>query len=156
MIEITIPGFTSLTLQHLVSDYNGTLAADGKLLPGVAELFEKLAPEIQIHVITADTFGLAQSQLAGLPVTLEIIPLERQAEAKLAVIERLGADSVFAVGNGANDRLMLGRAAVGVALLQKEGVAAATLASADLVSGNIVDALELLQHPKRLIATLRA
>lgn len=65
MIEINIPGFGNLQLAHLVSDYNGTLAVDGKPLPGVSEALEALSSDIQIHVVTADTFGLAADELAG-------------------------------------------------------------------------------------------
>lgn len=34
MIEINIPGFGSLELDHLVLDYNGTMALDGQLIEG--------------------------------------------------------------------------------------------------------------------------
>lgn len=156
MIEIDIPGFRHLRLAHIVSDYNGTLAADGVLLPGVKDALAALAGNVRLHVITADTFGLATGQLAGLPVELTITSAESQDEAKLEFVARLGADSVFAIGNGRNDRKMLEAAAIGVALIQKEGAAAETLASADLVSSSVVDALGLLSNPKRLIATLRS
>ncbi len=156
MIKIDIPGFGNLALAHLVSDYNGTLAVDGQLLPGVREAIAALAPDIQIHVITADTFGLAASQLAGLPVNLTITPVESQAEAKLEFVSKLGADAVVAIGNGRNDRKMLDAAAIGIALIQKEGASAVSLASADVVSPGILDALDLLRNPKRLIATLRS
>jgi P-type E1-E2 ATPase len=156
MITIDIPGFRKLELAHLVSDYNGTLALDGNLLPGVAETLSKLAPTINIHVITADTFGLAKAQLAALPVKLIITPAESQAEAKLQFVSELGADTVVAIGNGRNDRRMLKAAALGIALVQTEGGAAETIASADIVSVNIIDALELLRNPKRLVATLRS
>src|SRR5512133_1291719 len=128
MIEINIPGFRNLQLKHIVSDYNGTLAVDGKLLPGVREAIAALAPDIQIHVITADTFGLAASQLAGLPVNLTITPVESQAEAKLEFVSKLGANAVVAIGNGRNDRKMLDAAAIGIALIQKEGESAVSLA----------------------------
>lgn len=36
MIEIAIPGFGLIQLEHLVCDYNGTLALDGALIDGVA------------------------------------------------------------------------------------------------------------------------
>ncbi|MCX7016272.1 MAG: ATPase P [Candidatus Sumerlaeota bacterium] len=156
MIEINIPGFRHLQLAHLVSDYNGTLAVDGKLLPGVGEALSALAKDIQIHVITADTFGLAARQLAGLPVHLTITPAESQAEAKLEFVSRLGADAVVGIGNGRNDRKMLNAVAIGIGLIQKEGGAAEALAGADVVSSNILDALDLLRNPKRLIATLRS
>jgi P-type E1-E2 ATPase len=156
MITIDIPGFRKLELAHLVLDYNGTLALDGKLLPGVAEALSDLAPNIYIHVITADTFGFAQAQLAALPVELKIIPVESQAEAKLQFVSELGGHTVVAIGNGRNDRKMLSAAALGIALVQTEGGASETLASADVASTNILDALDLLRNPKRLIATLRS
>jgi soluble P-type ATPase len=74
----------------------------------------------------------------------------------LAFITALGPESVEAIGNGHNDRKMLKGAALGIALIQREGGATETLASADLVSMNILDALDLLKNPKRLIATLRS
>jgi soluble P-type ATPase len=156
MIRIEIPGFGNLQLVHLVLDYNGTLAVDGQVLPGVGEALTALSSEIEIHVITADTFGFAASQLAGLPVTLTIIPVEEQAEAKLKYISQLGAQRVVAIGNGRNDRMMLKAAALGIAVVQAEGASPETLAYADVVSQTILDALDLLKNPKRLIATLRS
>ncbi len=156
MISVEIPGFRKLELTHLVSDYNGTLALDGKLLLGVAEALVSLAPSICIHVITADTFGLAKAQLAELPINLTITPVESQAEAKLQFVFELGANSVVAIGNGRNDRKMLSAAALGIALIQREGGAAETVTSADIFCSNILDALELLRNPKRLVATLKS
>lgn len=156
MIEIDIPGFRKLKLAHLVCDYNGTLAVDGRLLPGVAERLSQLASSVTVHVVTADTFGLARSQLADAPVSLTILPVESQAEAKRDFVVRLGADAVAAIGNGRNDRKMLEAASLGVALIQVEGGAVETLAAADVVATSVLDALDLLLHPKRLIATLRS
>lgn len=156
MISIDIPGFKKLELIHLVSDYNGTLALDGQLLPGVADILTALAPLIKIHVITADTFGLAHSQLANLPVKLTIAPVESQAQTKLQFVTELGVETVVAVGNGRNDRKMLKAAAVGIALIQREGGSAQSIVSADVVCTNVIDALDLLLNPKRLIATLRS
>jgi P-type E1-E2 ATPase len=156
MISIDIPGFGQLGLRYLVLDYNGTLAVDGQLLPGVADDLSAIAKQIEVHVITADTFGLAQTQLKGLPVSLKIIPIENQAEAKLDFVSKLGASFTVAIGNGRNDRKMLEAAAVGIALIQREGGSAATLGSADIVCTSIRDAVTLLQNPKRMIATLRS
>ncbi len=155
MLTIDIPGFGELRLEHLVCDFNGTLAHDGRLLPAVREVLTELARELRIHVVTADTHGGAAEQLGGLPVSLEVIPPGGQARAKRAFVERLGAEAVVALGNGANDREMLADAALGIAIVQGEGAAAATLASADVVVTSAQDALELLRHPRRLVATLR-
>jgi P-type E1-E2 ATPase len=156
MINIDIPGFGALQLSNLVLDYNGTLAVDGKLLRGVGSALTVLSSKLEVHVITADTFGIAASQLAALPVKLTIVPNEAQAEAKLQFVTQLGADNVVAIGNGRNDRMMLEAAAVGIAVIQAEGASAATLSSADVATPTILDAFALLLNPKRLIATLRS
>jgi soluble P-type ATPase len=81
---------------------------------------------------------------------------EDQAETKQAFVSSLGAEQVVAIGNGRNDGPMLKAAALGIALVQLEGGAVETLVSADIVFTSILDALDLLSHPKRLVATLRA
>ncbi len=155
MISIAIPGFGALTFEHLVLDFNGTLAVDGALLPGVTERLAALAPQLSIHVLTADTHGTAAPALAGVACSLDVTPPSGQAEAKRGFVEALGAERVVAVGNGRNDRLMLSAARLGIAVIQREGAAAEAIASADLVVPTIVDALDLLARPLRLVATLR-
>ena len=81
--------------------------------------------------------------------------MQKQAEAKLDYIKKLGAHTVIAVGNGANDAAMLERAALGIAVIGPEGAAVKTLLFADVIAPDIHSALELLLFPKRLIATLR-
>jgi soluble P-type ATPase len=155
MLEINIPGGKTLSLTHLVLDFNGTLAADGSLLPGVAPRLKILAEHLEIHVITADTFGSVGEQVAGLPVQLAVIPRENQAQAKADYLDRLGAVNAAAIGNGRNDALMLQKAALGIAVLQTEGAAMAAMVAAQVVNSGITDALDLLLHPNRLKATLR-
>jgi P-type E1-E2 ATPase len=155
MIEIDIPGYKALRFQHLVLDVNGTIAKDGQLIEGTKELLAELGAQIEVHMITADTHGHQETVNQQLNLTAVLIPFQKQAEAKLDYIEKLGADLVVAVGNGANDAAMLERAALGIAILGPEGAAAKTLRFADVVAPNIRSALELLLFPKRLIATLR-
>ena len=156
MIEIIVPGYRTLRLQHLVMDYNGTLAEDGRLLEGIRTRLNRLAEQLRLHVITADTFGIARSQLNGLSCEVVILPVEEQAQGKLAYIENLGRDRVVAIGNGRNDRLMLAAAALGIAVVQEEGASTETLSAADVVMPDIRSALDVLLFPKRLIATLRS
>ena len=56
MISINVPGFGDFTFKHAVFDYNGTLARDGNLLPGVLEKLLSLTDTLAIHILTADTF----------------------------------------------------------------------------------------------------
>ncbi len=155
MIRIDIPGFGRLAIRHLVLDFNGTLARDGALLPGVRRRLRRLASRLKIHVVTADTFGTVRRALAGEPCKVSVLPLRGQARAKREAVSMLGAGATAAVGNGRNDRLMLRAAALGVAVLGPEGAAAETLAAADAVSADIEGALDLLLRPDRLVATLR-
>jgi soluble P-type ATPase len=67
----------------------------------------------------------------------------------------LGAGRVVAVGQGANDAGMLKEAALGICVLSKEGVALESLLAADLLAPDILSALELLERPLRLVASLR-
>lgn len=155
MLELPIPGRTSLRLGYLVLDYNGTLAVDGTLMPGVSERLTSLASRLDIYVITADTFGMAAVETAGLPVALQIIDQRDQAAQKLGLVESLGREQVVAMGNGANDELMLKAAALSICVLGGEGAATPTLLASHVAVRNPVDGLDLLLHPGRLAATLR-
>jgi soluble P-type ATPase len=156
MLEIKIPGLGILNLSHLILDYNGTIACDGHLLQGVKERLTDLTASLDVHVLTADTFGSVRKALYDVCCHVEIIPIEDQAQAKLDYVQLLGLKNCVCMGNGRNDRLMLKNAALGVAVVQAEGCAADAILAADIVVGNILDALDLLCHPLRLIATLRS
>lgn len=155
MIHIELPGNKSLKLLNLVLDYNGTLAVDGRLIDGVADRLNRLAQVVAINVITADTFGKAADNLKKINCRLTILKPGGQQKQKLEFISTLGSESVVAIGNGLNDKLMLEQAALGIVVIQTEGAAIKTLQSADVVSTNILDALDLLLNPLRLKATLR-
>jgi len=156
MIEIEIPGFRKLALEHIVLDYNGTLAVDGEVAAGVKTALRALADRLTIHVLTADTFGKVKTRLSDLPLEISILPPGQQDIGKRKFVESLGTEKTVAMGNGRNDRLMLQAAALGIAVILEEGVSAETLAMADVVCKNIIDALALLENPLRLVATLRS
>ena len=156
MIEVDIPGYKTLRLEHLVLDHNGTLAVDGILAQGVKDCLIKLASDLQVHVITADTFGKAKAQLEGIPCRLSILSTDDQDIGKLEYIKNLDPDRCVCIGNGRNDRLMLLRAALGISVILDEGAAVQTLQAADVLCTGIVPALELLLNPLRLTATLRS
>ena len=155
MPHLDIPGFGSLALAPLVLDFNGTLALDGRLREGVAPRLQALAGALAIHVVTGDTHGTARNQLQGLPVTLTVLDPDHQAEAKLAYLRRLGPKACAAIGNGRNDRLMLGEAALGIAVTGPEGTSPEALHAAHLFVPDPCEALDLLAHPRRLVASLR-
>ncbi|CAN2044692.1 ATPase P [Candidatus Magnetomoraceae bacterium gMMP-13] len=156
MLKINIPGYKKLQLEHLVLDHNGTLSCDGVLIKGVKQCLNNLANNIELHVITADTFGKAKAELLDVSCKLSILPLESQDFAKRNYIKELGSNKTVAIGNGRNDSLMLKEAELGIAVIQEEGAAAKAIMSANVICSNIINALDLLVHPLRLIATLRS
>lgn len=155
MIEITIPGFGQVTLQHLVSDFTGTLSRDGKLSPGVKERLQQLATLVNIHILTADTFGKAAIEVKDIPCQLHILHGLDEDIQKENYVRSLGSEQVVAFGNGNNDRRMLRAARLGIAILGDEGCATAAIQAADIVCISILNGLDLLLNPLRCKATLR-
>jgi P-type E1-E2 ATPase len=159
MIEISIPQRGAFHLEHLVCDVNGTLALDGNLIEGVSKIIGLLREQVTVHLLTADTFG--RQSLIDQQLNLTAIRLKTghaagdEARQKAEYVEQLGAERVIAIGQGANDAQMLRTAAIGICILSAEGCAVETLIAADLVAPNILNALEILQNPLRIVATLR-
>lgn len=137
---------------HLVLDFTGTLALDGTLVPGVAERLRSLSERLTVTVLTADTFGTAREELRDLPVEIRLI---RNGQEKAQLVSALRNKGVVAVGNGRNDAPMMSVAGLSVAVLGPEGAAVTLINSADVVTRDILGALDLLSNPLRLKATLR-
>jgi soluble P-type ATPase len=156
MMTIDIPGYKKLEIQHVVCDYNGTIAVDGKMIDGVCEMINDLSKDLDFHVITADTFGSVERELKNIRCKLVKISIRNQAVAKLEYVLNLGKDKTICIGNGNNDRLMVREAALGIALLQEEGTCIETLLASDVVCKSAIDAFGYFKEPKRLIATLRS
>jgi P-type E1-E2 ATPase len=152
-IEVEIPGRkTKLRIVHVVFDFNGTLARDGRLLKGVEARVGKLAKLVDVTVLTADTFGTVARTMKGLPVAMGIV---KNGAEKLKFIRTLGSRSVAAIGNGVNDIPMLKAAVLGIAVIGDEGASGKLLTEADIVVNSIDSGIDLLLKPTRLVATLR-
>ncbi|HUW65394.1 MAG TPA: ATPase P [Spirochaetia bacterium] len=156
MLEVSIPGGENLVLGHIVLDFNGTMALDGVLLPGVEERLNRLAGILSVHVLTADTFGTVREACRGIRGEVGVLTAAVGAGEKERFVTGLSAATVVAVGNGTNDALMLAAAGLGIVVLGPEGTSPRALAAADIVVSNINDGLDLLLSPKRLVASLRA
>jgi soluble P-type ATPase len=155
MIELNIPGRGTLKLDHLVMDVNGTLAKDGRLLERLAKPVTSLKNRLALHLLTADTYG-RQSDI-DFTLGTQAVRLTRgdEAQQKADYVNALGAEHVVAIGQGANDAGMLKAAALGIAVLSDEGLAVEALLNADILMPSIYEALNLLEYPTRIVATLR-
>lgn len=154
-MKIHIPGGEEFEIKHIVSDYNGTIALDGKLVEGIADLINNLSKDIRFHVITADSFGSVEKELQDIDCEVFKIGPGEQDRTKAEYVRKLGAHNVVALGNGKNDFLMMGEAALGIGILYREGICTETLLASKIVCSTPIDAIEYFKNPKRLIATLR-
>ena len=154
-LKISIPHYKTVLLRHVVLDYNGTLAEDGVLKDAAKLLLPQLTERYSVHVITSDTFGSVKAELAGFDTMVKVLKSDDHTGEKEAYINELGSVHCVAVGNGNNDRAMLKKAELGIALIGDEGCNTQTLLNSDIVCTSIKDALMLLLNEKRLVATLR-
>ena len=152
-LRAEIPGRGRLELDHLVLDVNGTLTDRGELIEGVAGRLARVGRVLQVHLLSADTFGTLADVAAGLGTDVTRIAT---GDDKRRIVEQLGAERCAAVGNGTNDATMLDAAALGIAVVGPEGAAGSAIRAADVVCASILDALDLLLDERALQATLRS
>ena len=158
-ITIDIPGFGRLQINAVLSDYTGTLAFNGKLVDGVIDRLLRLAELVDIHVVTADSFGTAEKELKGLPLVCKRLEGEKEDVQKQRYAEELNAHFVASFGNGNNDRLHLKAVkeagGLAIAVENGEGCALEAILNANISVNGAANALDLLLEPTRLRATLR-
>jgi soluble P-type ATPase len=154
MLKINIPGREELVLNHLILDYNGTIAEDGEIIDSIRPRLAELSKELSIYVITADTHGTAAKKCEGLPLQVLTFPTTEVGKIKAEEATKMEG-GVITIGNGFNDIQMSDAADLSVCVIGKEGCCGALLAHTDVVVTSIEDALDLLLKTGRLRATLR-
>lgn len=156
MLALSVPGWKAFRLEHLLLDVNGTLALDGVLLPGVQDRLSRLQEILQVHLLSADTFGRLDAIAATLGVhATKLQPGQPEVEQKASLLRTLGPEAVVAIGNGANDEAMLRDAALAIGVLGPEGLAVGTLLRAHIIVRSAQEGLDLLLNPRRVVASLR-
>ena len=154
MLTIQIPGREAFPISHLVLDYNGTIALDGEIIPGIKERLDKLCADLDICVITADTHGTAAKKCEGLPLQVLTFPTTEVGKIKAEEVRRR-TGGVACIGNGFNDILMSDAADLSICVMGTEGCCSALISHTDITVTSILDALDLLLIPGRIRATLR-
>jgi len=155
MIEMTIPGRGNIKIYNLVMDVNGTIALDGNLLPGVVEKISILKDRLDIWLLTANTHGSQKKIDLLLGIHSHIIQKGNEVEQKKEFLRNLNPETIIAIGQGANDIGMLEMAKIGICVISPEGTYGKTMLAADIITPDIISALELIENPLRLVATLR-
>ena len=155
MLHMAIPGRGKYTLEFLVLDMNGTIATDGRISGKVRDKINLLAKRLKVYILTADTRGDAETKLGRTQAEVVRLDAGEEAPQKQQFVKEIGVEKTIAVGNGYNDHLMVQEAALGIAVIGREGAARETVANADVVVNEMVDALDLILKPLRHQATLR-
>lgn len=156
MFELQIPGFKEIKIEYLVFDLNGTLTVDGAIDDEITFLVNMVSEiyGLKVYIATAATRGIPLNIAKKLNAEIKVVKAN-EAEEKVKFITELGSNRVCAIGNGANDVLMLKEAALSICVLGEEGAYPEAIYVSDIVVKSINDALKLFLHPKRLLATLR-
>ena len=158
-ITIDIPGFGTLQINALLSDYTGTLSIGGKLSAGVKDRLLRLAQLVDVHVVTADSFGTAEQELHDLPLICRRLEGPGEDAQKQRYAMELNPRCLAAFGNGNNDRLHMKlvkeSGGLTIAVDNGEGCAHEALRHSSIFVAGAANALDLLLEPTRLRATLR-
>lgn len=155
MITIEIPGHGDIKVENLVMDYNGTVAKDGKVIDGVRERLRVLSKDLNVYILTADTFGTVYSEFENSPIDIKVMDSDNSAINKRRYVEALGINNSICIGNGYNDIEMMKSAALSIGIAQEEGISGKLVIYSDIIFTSILDALESIINHKRIKATLR-
>ena len=154
MLKINIPGREELVLNHLILDYNGTIAEDGEIIESIRPRLAELSKDLSIYVITADTNGTAAKKCEDLPLQVLTFPTTQVGDIKARETKKLEG-GVITIGNGFNDIQMSDVADLSICVIGREGCCGTLVAHTDIVVTSIDDALDLLLKTGRIRATLR-
>lgn len=155
MIEINIPGRKKLKISNIVFDYNGTVALDGFMPEQVKKMIIRLSQDLNIYIITADTYGNVREQCKDMPVSIETFAEGNATIYKKQFIEKIGAECTIAVGNGLNDIEMLKTASLSISVIGEEGCASLAIVNSDITCRDIMDVFSMVLKKDRIRATLR-
>ena len=108
---------------------------------------------VDLHVITADSYGTAVSELAGILVPHRLRKRDGQHDVeKREYVEKFVLQHVAAFGNGNNDRLLLRRVknsgGLAIAVDNGEGCAIHAVLTSHVLVVGAVNALNILLEPK--------
>lgn len=155
MIRYQIPGREDIEIENVVFDFNGTIAVNGKLIDGVSQLINELSKQVNIYILTADTYGTVEKECSGINAKLLTFPKENAGQSKMDIVKKLGSDKTLCIGNGFNDLPMFGEAALSIAIIEGEGASAKLLTRADIVVRDIIDGINIVLNENMIKATLR-
>ncbi len=154
MISIQRPGQEPLEIDIILIDFEGTLASDRRVHPKAKDKINLLSKRVRIYILAKEEKERVTEVLKRVKAEIVFLKEENTSREKLNLLKQLGAGRTAAIGNGADDVLMVDEAGLGICIIGREGAAGETIQKADLVFPDIVDALDFFLKPLRQKATL--
>lgn len=155
MILYEIPGRDNIEIENIVFDYNGTIAIDGKLIDRVKELINTLAKDVEIYILTADTYGTVEKECKDINGKVLTFPKDNAGESKKEIVKKLGGQKTICLGNGYNDIPMFKEAILTIGIVEGEGASGKLLINADIVVRSIIEGINIMLNKNMVKATLR-
>jgi len=154
MILIERPGQEPLEIEFILIDFEGTLASDRRVHPKAKDKLNLLSKRTKIYVLTKEEKAVMEETLRRVKAEIFYVTEGEASRRKLDLLRELGATRTVAIGNGADDALMIEEAVLGICIMSQEGTSVEAMKRADLVVSNILDAFDFLLKPLRQKATL--
>ena len=154
MIAIQRPGQEPLEIEFILIDFEGTLASDRKVHPKAKDKINLLSKRTKIYILTKGEKEVVTEVLKKVKAEIVYLTEGGAREKKLDLLRQLGPTKTVAIGNGVDDAPMIEEAGLGICIVGKEGSSVEAMVKAEVVFGNILDALDFLLKPLRQKATL--
>lgn len=154
MISIQRPGMESLDIQFVLVDFEGTLATDGRVHPKAKDKVNLLSKRATIYILTKNNRQKVEKLLKKTKAEILTMTEGDSSQQKLNLLQRLEPHQTAVIANGLDDARMMEQAGLAMSVIGKEGSSAETMAKADLVFTDVLDALDFLLKPLRQRATL--
>ena len=154
MIAIQRPGQEPLEIEFILIDFEGTLAPDRRVHSKAKDKINLLSKRTKIYILTKGEKEVVTEVLKKVKAEIVYLTEGGASQKKLDLLRQLGPTKTVAIGNGVDDAPMIEEAGLGICIVGKEGSSVEAMVKAEVVFGNILDALDFLLKPLRQKATL--
>ena len=154
MIILQRPGRTSLDIEFILLNFEGTLATDRRIHPKAKDKLNLLSKRTNIYILTKGEQEIIREILKKVNTEVVYFKEGEVSQGKLDLLRQLGAAKTVAIGNGVDDVPMIDEAGLGICIIGVEGTSGEAIKKADVVFTDILHALDFLLKPLRHKAAL--
>jgi soluble P-type ATPase len=154
MMIIRRPGQSSLEIEFILLNFEGTLAADRRVHPKAKDKLNLLSKRTNIYILAKSEQQAIREVLKKVKAEVVYFIEGEVSQGKLDLLRQLGAAKTVAIGNGVDDEAMIEEAGLGICIIGVQGTSGEAIKKADVVFTDILHAFDFLLKPLRHQATL--